>query len=84
MEKGHYQKGLIHRNVVPIGIDLGFYGCAEHHRGIVELSEKFGIRPGQGLSGYEARKITALPTGLHFAKSTDSSYLILERRLRLI
>ena len=54
MEKGIWGSKYIQNNSNEvIGIDMGFYGCNEHERGISELTKQFGIN----LEG----KITKVP-----------------------
>ena len=81
MERAKGGNGIIQLDGRYIGIDLGYDGCWEHEfGGIYGIRKGFGI-PVEGQYGFEARKITQLPIGLHYNRLKDTSYLILHEGL---
>ncbi|MHB1764926.1 MAG: hypothetical protein ACYCS1_05250 [Gammaproteobacteria bacterium] len=68
---------LIMVNTTPIGINLGFDFCAEHEQGISGIMLSFGIKTDK--IGFEARKITQLPTNLVLVEKQYQVILCLSR-----
>ena len=76
MEKGMYSASLIKINGIPVGFDLGFYGCHEHESGIPGISGDFGINFGTPITSFGQEKMTRLPSGLYFGAVGNDRYAI--------
>lgn len=75
MERGYFGVDLIRAEDKSIGIDLGFYGYAEHEWGIDGIQKAFGI-PIEDERGFEAQRITRIPNELYSGKYHNDHYCI--------